>query len=369
MNRRTTTDADGRFRLTGMPGGKGTKLVVFPAEDQPYFIQAVEDPAAPGDASVEVALTRGIWIEGKVTEQATGQPVADVDLIYSPARDNEFARNNPIFRPTAVVNGPAMLNPPHNRADGSYRLVGLPGRGIVGAQGGLRYLSGVGADAIGGRDAAGRFADYNPRFSKRTPTAMQEINPPADATVVAVNFEFRTGASVRLRFADSAGRPVSGVTVQGAELIGMPTAELVAQNLAPDEARQMLIVHPERKIGKVATIRAGDDASGPVVVTLEPLATLTGRVLDPDGNPVPLAEARPSVVATESHFLSFKRGVTTDEEGRFAIADVAVGCDYVVSVVAVGSAAKDFRLVSFAKTTVRPGATTDLGEVRFKQPQ
>ena len=50
----------------------------------------------------------------------------------------------------------------------------------------------------------------------------------------------------------------------------------------PDEERIVLLRHEGRKLGKVVRIKQGDDAKGPVVVKLAPLATITGRVVDAD---------------------------------------------------------------------------------------
>ncbi len=53
------------------------------------------------------------------------------------------------------------------------------------------------------------------------------------------------------------------------------------------------LVHEGRKLGRVIHVKEGDDKNGPVVVTLEPSATITGRIVDPDGNPVSGATIRP----------------------------------------------------------------------------
>ena len=76
----------------------------------------------------------------------------------------------------------------------------------------------------------------------------------------------------------------------------MPAAEGEVTNLMPGEERTVLVRHEGRKLGKVVRVRKGDDANGPVVVTLEPLAAMTGRVVDADGNPVPGATVRPDVL-------------------------------------------------------------------------
>ena len=56
------------------------------------------------------------------------------------------------------------------------------------------------------------------------------------------------------------------------ELDECKTADLDVVTLAPDEERMVMIRHEGRRIGKVVRVRPGDDANGPVVVTLEPLA-------------------------------------------------------------------------------------------------
>ena len=45
----TTSDAEGRYRLVGVPKGNGHKLSVYPPLDRPYFItEYLKVPAGPG---------------------------------------------------------------------------------------------------------------------------------------------------------------------------------------------------------------------------------------------------------------------------------------------------------------------------------
>ena len=71
-----------------------------------------------------------------------------------------------------------------------------------------------------------------------------------------------------------------------------PEAEFDVVTLGPGEDRMVLVRHEERKLGQVVHVKEGDDKDGPVTVTLEPLATITGRVVDADGNPVSGATIR-----------------------------------------------------------------------------
>ena len=53
---RTTTDAQGRFQLVGLPKGQGNGLIIVPNDDQPYFMQEVAVPDPPGVAPVSLEI-------------------------------------------------------------------------------------------------------------------------------------------------------------------------------------------------------------------------------------------------------------------------------------------------------------------------
>ena len=58
------------------------------------------------------------------------------------------------------------------------------------------------------------------------------------------------------------------------------------------------------------------------MVTLEPLATITGRVADADGNPVSGATVRPDLLPSGRFFSLNLPQVATDDKGRFVVPDV-----------------------------------------------
>ena len=295
---KTRTDAEGRFRLAGLPKGDGNKLLIVPNDDQPYFMQdvAVPDPPGIGAVPVEVGLHRGIWIEGKITDKETGAPVAGAWLHYLPFLENPFAQATPEFRGGANMPGFGYQDRYQSKADGSYRLVGLPGRAIVGAAvwKGKPYRRGAGAESINGMNEHGHFATWsNPIMASRHfPDSMKEINPAEGTETVHLDIALDPGAKVHLRVVDPQGKPVTGVKTGGRRTRGRHEIEPEAQaeidvvTLGPGENRMVWLVHEGRKLGRVIHVKEGDDKNGPVVVTLEPSATITGRVVDPDGNPV-----------------------------------------------------------------------------------
>jgi Carboxypeptidase regulatory-like domain len=102
-----------------------------------------------------------------------------------------------------------------------------------------------------------------------------------------------------------------------------------------------------------------------VVVTLQPLATITGRVADADDDAVSGATIRTDPLPSGGFSLSLGQ-VATDQEGRFRVPNVPPGCDYQL-VAETGVASKRRRVAFFKKASVRAGETTDVGKIRFEK--
>src|SRR5262249_541684 len=139
---RTVAGPDGRYRLTGLPKGEGNVITGAPPEGQPYLMALchVPDRAGLGPVTVDFALKRGVWIVGKVTDRATGKPV-HAQVTYAAFADNPHLREVPDWT--------AEFHQQTRAADGTFRLVGLPGRGLIAARAwGGRYRPAVGAGRI-----------------------------------------------------------------------------------------------------------------------------------------------------------------------------------------------------------------------------
>ncbi len=375
MTLRTKTDAQGRFTLTGMPKGKGNRLIVVPTDDQPYLVQEIDVPDLPGagPVSVEAALPRGVWIEGTLTEKATGKPVSGAWLHYIPFLANRFAQAHPSLGRGGNGANAHIQDRYQTKADGSFRLVGLPGRAIVGAVvHDKAYLQGAGSESIVGLNKAGHFETFHCPITpgKLWPTVMKEIDPAAAATSVRIDLHVTNGFSVRLRVVDAEGKPATGASTRGLsgrssyERGVLAGADANVSNLRADEERIVVVLLPLRKIGKALKVRKGDDASGPVVARLEPLAALAGRVVDAGGNPVPGATIRPDALPGGDFSLSLAQ-VGTDQNGRFLVPEVPAGCDYALAVESPGGI-RERHFAFLKKATVKPGETTEVGEIRFK---
>jgi beta-lactamase regulating signal transducer with metallopeptidase domain len=373
MTLRARVDDQGRFRLVGMPRGKGNQVIVVPTDDQPYLLQAVDLPDPPGaDAvAVELALPKGIWIEGTLTEQSTGKPVAGARLHYLPFRENTFAQAHPAFDRRGWGNASAYQDRYLSKQDGTFRIVGLPGRGLIGALViGQAYVQGAGFEAIPELNRPGLLSQIyqNPLIpTKNWPTVMKEIKPPAEAEVVRVDLQVLTGGSVRLKVVDADGKPVVGTSTIGLSgsnsrtPAGIATDEGEVTNLKPRDERVLLIRHDARKIGKVVSVHKGDDADGPVVVKLEPLAKITGRAIDEEGRPVAGIGIRPIL----GYSLTLPQ-VSTDDRGRFELLDVPAGFDCTIYAQS-GGPGKGRSPARVEVVKVKPGETTVVGDLIFKK--
>jgi hypothetical protein len=370
----TRTNGEGRFRLAGFPKGNGNKLLIIPNDDQPYFMRdvAVPDPPGLGTISVEIDMHRGIWIEGKLTDQETGAPVSGAWLHYLPFLENRFVQATPEFRGGSYTAGFGYQDRYQSKADGTYRLVGLPGRAIVGAvvYRGKPYRRGAGAESIKGMNEHGHFATvHNPVTANRYfPTSMKEINPTEGTETVHLDITLDPGAKVHLRVVDPQGKPVTGVGTGGLSDRGRFDNDVQAQaefdvvTLGPGEDRMVWLVHEGRRLGRVIHVKEGDDKDGPVVVTLEPSATIAGRVVDHDGNPVSGATIGSNLKPGGDYSLELPQ-VASGSDGKFTVPNVPTGCAYSVF---AASGAITRRRFAVRDASVRPRETTDIGDIRLK---
>ena len=82
--RDAVTDAEGRFEMRGLPEGGANVFPYDHPSDGPWTYQAIDNlalhPGKRADATIE--LIEGVLVEGKVTDAATGKPIAG-----APVRD------------------------------------------------------------------------------------------------------------------------------------------------------------------------------------------------------------------------------------------------------------------------------------------
>ena len=367
--RDTVSDATGNYRLEGLPKGEGNEIVAMPPDGEPYFMRKFDVPTAPGfePITLDLEMHRGVLIQGRVSDKATGAPIAGARMVFVPWPDNPN------------VNDVADLTRGHWREDvggryetdrdGRYTLVGVPGRGLVEVARvrlprvyppgqGLREI----ADLPSPREFFRVAGSQDPPDPKRIPAA-KEIHIGQQEVQVQADIELESGKQLSLSVVDPEGKPLADVKVNGdlpreyawRQITAGTRIDVMA--LWPEEERRIVLYQKERNLGKVIRVCWNNDRPGPVIVKLEPCATLKARLFDKYGDPVQGGSLRFAEVGRMDSLLAMPRGAT-DRDGRLNYTALVPGARYTVYCDAgqnlLRSIAEDL--------TVSPGEIIDLGE-------
>ena len=125
------TDDQGCYQIVGAPRGGGHYVKLEPTLDQPYFPTGKELKPASGfdPITCDFSLRRGRWITGKITDHDLKAPIAGAGVEYLPLRDNEHAKHYSNYDPNITGHTPSDRY--HTAEDGSFRVLAIPGRGIL----------------------------------------------------------------------------------------------------------------------------------------------------------------------------------------------------------------------------------------------
>jgi RNA polymerase sigma factor (sigma-70 family) len=355
---RTQTDAQGRYRLTGMPKGQDNKIVVIPPDDQPYVpVHAVvPDTNGLDPVTVDFGLKRGVWVEGKVTDKAMGRPV-QTSVQYFALLRNPNLRDHPGFDGTFLFKRDGRT-----KADGSYRVVGIPGPGLVVVQAGAGYLlSGERDDAEGAGNKPLYTSPYH--LWGMSTNALAPIDPAQGADRVTRDVALDPGETLHGTLVGPDGKPRTGVRAYGLtgnggwERDALETAEFTVRAFNPRRPRPVLFRQVEA--GLVGVLVPPKDARKSVTVRLQPGATAAGRLVDADGRPRANVELDVSIRVRGNSWdgYSLPGKIKTDQEGRFRVGTLLPGYSFELY---------DRRGTFRFGDGLRSGETKDLGDVRLR---
>ncbi len=352
-------DKEGRYRFNGLSPTRAHLLRAEPPDGEPYHtaLESV-DPATDGTlATVDFALKRGVWITGRVFDTTTGKP-ARAQVRYHVFKDNPHLKDVP-----GGVGGDFLFVNPE---DGTFRLVGLPGRAVVAAHGlEGRHVIGLGAEAI---------KDNTDKFNLEYYHRVVEVNPAPGAASVTCDLALGRGRTLAGRLVGPDGKSVAGARANGLashwafgvwDNKSLPDADFTVEGLVAGRERRVLLLHEAKKLA--GSFRVRDDEKGPVTVTLEPWGTLTGRLVTDDGEPRPGVELSFAAnrddldVGTLPHDLTPR----TDKDGRFRIAGLIPGMKYTLLAWNKGGALDLGCEVIKGKS----GEMKDLGDVKVKKDE
>ncbi len=284
---RTVADKNGRYCLLGMPKGEGNIIRAEPPEDAPYLmaIRNIANPPGLEPVTADFALKRGVWINGRVLDKITRQPVP-AHVEYVVFADNPHRKETPGLAVDMYLQTCAE--------DGTFRVVALPGRGLLAARNWSdQYRMGVGADKIKGLQPDGHFLTYPHWLFAQGYHTLVEVNPAVDAKQMTCDLLLDPGRTLKGEILDPDGKPLAGVRVSGLRNYNghgywehelLKTSTFTVTGLDPDHSRLLEFVHVKKNLAGSVVVK-GDDKEPPVV-KLVPAAALTGRLVTPDGKPV-----------------------------------------------------------------------------------
>jgi RNA polymerase sigma factor (sigma-70 family) len=327
----TRTGEDGRYELPGCPRLESYTVRAIPDSGQPYFAAAATMPDRPGPEplAVDFDLVSGLRLRGRVTDHATGKPPRAAVVEYYPLFPNSHS--------ATLTNGLGLAaSSDHLGPDGSYSLVVLPGPGVVCVAASPRpayAVARVDENELATLVSNGinHAKGHNPRTAVGPAGqdivcvnryhGLSLINPDARADLPALNLSLRPAQPLQGTVVGPNGKPLTGVKVIG--LSAMPDEEVLdgasftVTGLNPQRPRELFFHHRDKALGKVLTLRG--DESDPLTVPLDPCGTVSGRLVDSDGKPVPGV----TVSCHRQHHGNGSAMAETDHDGRFRLALVA----------------------------------------------
>ena len=372
---RTKTDAEGRYRLEGLPIGENEILVLSPI-DEPYMLskQAAITEAGSGPLQVDFELTRGVWIQGRAFDLDSGEPIRTGRVDYFALRSNPHAQQVQGF------NGAHIANRYRLQPDGTYRIPSLPGPGFVGVwAGGLdKYQRGTGADEIEGKDERlGIFMTYPSYAHPDNFHLLQAIDPDVEAQAIELDFPLGSGRVLEVTALDPDGRTLSGCGYTGKlESASWRRARgetLKIYGYKPEKPRRVQVVHKRQKLAGFLLIE-GEEPSE-LTVELQPWSEVKGRILDVDGVPQPGVEitsiyehvqSRSDVAVLPNNSDSSNGAYYADDEARFHIVGLPAGYKFGMDVTEFRKDGDRFGIGRLSPNVeLKPGEVHDVGDLRL----
>jgi hypothetical protein len=331
----TTTDAAGRYQLRGMPKGEGNKIMLVPLHDQPYLPVHAKVPDSPGldPVAVDFALKRGVWIEGKITDKVTGKPLK-AGAEYFALWANPNVRDYEGFDGTVLIGG----NGSSGNSDGTYRVVGLPGPGLVVVWRVDDYLLALERDDEFRIEKKGLSTAPYQLLPLQNYGAFARIDPPKAVDSVKRDVTLDPGWTFTGTVLGPDGKPLAGTRSNGLtgwgwrNKEGTETAEFTVRGFNPRRPHDLFF--RQQETGLVGLAQPPKKNGGTITVQMQPGARVTGRLVDAAGRQRAGVELEVSFRLKDDSswwLLHSPKRIKTDREGRFEIEALLPGYEFRLS--------------------------------------
>ncbi|MCB1036162.1 MAG: carboxypeptidase regulatory-like domain-containing protein, partial [Acidobacteria bacterium] len=301
------SDAEGRFEVSAK-ARRPLLLHLIPGDGLPRIERL---PAARGDEPLRLTLASPVWLDGRVTNAASGQPLAGA-LVWTPGRDTRW---------TSTDRG------------GAFRLA------LLAEQTRLRA------------SAEGFFgADLQPKpVNGLFPAASIALHPSAELSGLVQDPEGRpvAGAQVTSAFKSKAGPRLGPDLWREARTERLARSDargrFLLRELLPETPYLLTTRHPRWAEEQTpVTLPATGDPGVPLRIVLRAGITARGRVEDAEERPVPGAQVRLWPAGDDPRLNLFREPTHrtfTDAEGHFSFHALAEGL-YELELVASGHASR-----------------------------
>ncbi len=368
------TDAEGRYRLDGLPRAAAYRLFIKTAKGIPYTNATFRAPAgSPGmePVSFDLAMKRGVFVRGRATDKATGRPIRGHANYYA-FGDNPHVRDHAGF--SQSYEQYAYLD-----EEGRYEVVALPGRGMIAVRDEAdRYLPASGFEKIAGYDPKNGFFNTLPHLlhaGGQAVLAAVDIDPKADS--LSLDLQADPGRSVTIEVVGPDGAPLGDTKVKGQrELfqtgpLPQASSSFDIYALDPAKPRRVVVMHEGRKLIGSIFLKGGE--SGPITIKLQPWGSVAGRIVDDEGRPRKgMFIGSPGGSKNknpETHDIlpgsDWNQGVRVGDDGRFFIEGLVPGLKYSANSRTGFEAHGDL----FVDLIVAPGEAKDLGDLKVQPPK
>ncbi len=374
---RAVTDGQGRFRIDGMPPGEGHRIEFIPRTSEPYLMttQDVSLSLEDGGAKrIEIQVKRGIWIEGRVTDKQSGEPLS-ATVGYLPLKKNPHALE------ISGLNWRWITERYWTDSDGHYRTLGLPGPGVLlVTMPDPGYPKAAGAETIDGYDASRGVIPTAPfplRLQYSNWHLLKQIEPATDAISFTCDLMLDADVSIPGRVVGPDGKPISDLYVLG-QTEGdewwrprhtdyvRTTDRFEVYGYDGKGPRQLFFKNQDESL--VGQYRLEGDAPDEIVVTLQSSVRVTGRLIE---NETGLPATRYFLLCETCSLFNEKyppekfriHWLLTDDEGRFEIKGLMAGLAYKMNALNESNSADDRNHFTIDLTAVKPGDVIELGDV------
>jgi hypothetical protein len=325
MTDKFRADAQGRFRINPF-AAESYQLAAFPTGGEPYLVrqQQVRFPKGAIKIEHDIELPRGVLLEGKVTDAATGQPLAGSNIQYIPYRAAH--REDILCESESSV---------ASNKDGSFQITVTPGKGHLLIFGPTSHyvLEEISSNQLDGLEPGGRrfhahkIIPYDVKQGTKPALVEAKLRPGLTITgrVVGPNGQKATRGQLLSALEITEDSPLWSAS--SGQYLTPNGGQFTLNGLAPETRSRLSILDDEHEWGATVEI-SGKQAGKELIVQLQPCGRAKARFVGPDGKPVVGHFADLQFVATdgphESSAKAAKGGqfaAEAEDLGNFGLAD------------------------------------------------